>query len=120
MDFGGEVYVWAGRFADTDIRKAGNRLGKELFEKEYEFNGPINPLQLPTVDNYNEDEETIVTARPSWSFFQILKERTETSAFREKFFDWPEPGLSDNSRTLKTTYFEDKTVQKRVCRLYYH
>lgn len=120
MDFGGEVYVWAGRFADTDARKVGNRLGKELFDKEFKFCGPINPLQQPTIDNYNEDYEAVSTVRPSWSFFQILKERTETAAFREKFFDWPEPGLSDNSRTLKMTYFEDKTVQKKVSTLYYY
>ncbi|EDV26297.1 uncharacterized protein TRIADDRAFT_54138 [Trichoplax adhaerens] len=113
LDFGSEVYVWAGRFAETDARRAGNRLGQEMFDKEYQFAGPINPLLPISIDNYDEDEKKVSTARPPWGFFQILKERTETSAFREKFFDWPEPGLSDNSRTLKMTYFEEKTVKKK-------
>lgn len=49
LDFGSELYIWAGKRACGEERRLGVALGRELWEEEYDYSEcDINPIMPMT------------------------------------------------------------------------
>lgn len=111
FDFGAEMYVWLGKLASPELRKAAMTLGKELWEQGYSYpDCDINPLN-PTFDGPVKNQDS---KRPPWTIFAKSTQHMEPVLFKAKFFDWP------NMRSLitqkKQPSFEDSKVNS-ICDL---
>lgn len=96
LDFGSELYIWAGKRACGDERKVGLALGRELWEELYDYSDcDINPITPMTPLS----QAKLKGSRPDWGLCAKLTENVETILFKEKFIDWPD--TAQQSRILE-------------------
>jgi len=84
FDFGSEVYVYNGKNAPFETRKAGARLAQDLWSSGWDYSDcSINPV-------YGKKRDMICDSRPAWTILGRINSCMETIVFREKFLDWPD------------------------------
>ncbi|XP_050688505.1 supervillin-like isoform X3 [Eriocheir sinensis] len=111
LDFGSELYIWAGKRACGDERRQGVALGRELWEEEYDYSEcDINPIMPMTP----VAKAKLKGTRPEWGLCAKLTENVETILFKEKFIDWPD--LAQQSRIKEVKKELDRYVAP-VCEL---
>ncbi|CAF0899341.1 unnamed protein product [Rotaria sp. Silwood1] len=88
FDFGSEVYIWNGKYADKIKRNMGLQLAQQLWNDSFDFSecliNPFDPL-----DDKNELISPKGTKRPTWCIFGKQNQYVETLLFKGKFYDWP-------------------------------
>lgn len=87
LDFGTEVYSWIGRKASGAPRRKAADIGLELYNKGYQSQTLVHPYNI----NNKSFLSSELMPRPEWSVYGRMAEKTESVAFRRKFFDWPDP-----------------------------
>jgi len=86
LDFGTEVYSWIGRYTKGSPRRKAVDIGLEHYNKGYKTKSNVHPYNLN-----KESKSCDIQQRPDWSIYGRMAEKTESVAFRKKFFDWPDP-----------------------------
>lgn len=87
FDFGAEVYVWTGKLAGRQLREAGKRLARDLWEAGCDYSDcDISPVEGGPATG----------PRPQWGILGRVGQNMETILFREKFLDW-----KDSTRLIK-------------------
>lgn len=91
FNFGSEVYIWNGKNADIDARRAAIRLAHEQFSKDYNYEMcELNPLKFSQMaGDRNEAQVEKSETIPEWSILAKVTQHMETILFQEKFTDWP-------------------------------
>jgi len=93
FDFGSEIYVYNGKNAPFETRKAGARLAQDLWSSGWDYSDcSINPV-------YGKKTEMICDTRPAWTVLGRINSCMETIIFREKFLDWPDKTRVIGKRT---------------------
>jgi len=93
FDFGSEVYVYNGKNAPFEARKAGARLAQDLWSSGWDYSDcSINPV-------YGKNMDMICDTRPPWTILGRINSCMETIVFREKFTDWPDKSRVIGKRT---------------------
>ncbi|KAI9588659.1 hypothetical protein GQX74_004504 [Glossina fuscipes] len=94
FDFGSELYVWNGKNASSDAKRAAIKLAQEHFDEggvDY-TKCYLNPMNYSTIvglrDNYNFLKCS--NRRGDWCILGKITQNMETCLFKEKFSDWPE------------------------------
>lgn len=83
-DFGSELYVYSGKNAPFEARKAGARLAEELYSSGWDYSGcGLNPA-------LGRVQDMVAEQRPEWTVLGRINSCMETVLFREKFTDWPD------------------------------
>ncbi|XP_050095291.1 uncharacterized protein LOC126577592 isoform X3 [Anopheles aquasalis] len=95
FDFGSELYVWSGKNAVTECKRAALRLAQELYTASYSYDEcqlcPLNFCEL--AGDRQKDAGRLPkagTGRPEWTLIARVTQHMETVLFREKFLDWPD------------------------------
>lgn len=98
FNFGSEWYVWNGKNATSDIRRAAIKLVHEQFTGDYNYETcQLNPLNFSVVAGDRNDEKAsdansmakVGKKMPDWCLLAKVTQHMETILFREKFLDWP-------------------------------
>ncbi|XP_070070877.1 uncharacterized protein Svil isoform X4 [Drosophila takahashii] len=95
FDFGAEMYVWNGKNAPSDAKRAAMRLAQEHFGAEDSADYAdcyLNPLNYVAIVGRRENAKYAKrsTQRPEWCVLGKITQNMETVLFKEKFSDWPE------------------------------
>ncbi|XP_058466610.1 serine-rich adhesin for platelets isoform X7 [Malaya genurostris] len=95
FDFGSELYIWNGKNASSESKRAAIKLAQEMFMQEYSFEmcqlSPINFSEL-SGDRQRDVRRILKTGavRPEWCLIAKVTQHMETILFRQKFIDWPD------------------------------
>ncbi|KMY97105.1 uncharacterized protein Dsimw501_GD13687, isoform R [Drosophila simulans] len=95
FDFGSELYVWNGKNAPSDAKRAAMRLAQEHFGAENSADYAdcyLNPLNYVGIVGRRENTKYAkrCAQRPDWCVLGKITQNMETVLFKEKFSDWPE------------------------------
>ncbi|XP_043649611.1 serine-rich adhesin for platelets isoform X3 [Drosophila teissieri] len=95
FDFGSELYVWNGKNAPSDAKRAAIRLAQEHFGAENSADYAdcyLNPLNYVAIVGRRENTKYAkrCAQRPEWCVLGKITLNMETVLFKEKFSDWPE------------------------------
>ncbi|XP_044314129.1 uncharacterized protein LOC108052880 isoform X5 [Drosophila rhopaloa] len=95
FDFGSELYVWNGKNAPSDAKRAAMRLAQEHFGAEDSADYAecyLNPLNYVSIVGRRENSKYAKRSaqRPEWCVLGKITQNMETVLFKEKFSDWPE------------------------------
>ncbi|XP_030081129.1 uncharacterized protein LOC111597740 isoform X3 [Drosophila hydei] len=95
FDFGSELYVWNGKNASTDDKRAAMRLAQEHFDASDAADYGqcyLNPLNYASIVGRRESTKYAKRCpqRPDWCVLGRITQNMETVLFKEKFSDWPE------------------------------
>lgn len=93
FDFGSEMYVWSGKTAPLESKRAALNCAKEMWSKGYNYSEcAICPLNVASILGDRKQEKLSLKddQRPNWALFCKLTQHRETILFREKFLDWPD------------------------------
>lgn len=98
FDFGSEMYVWNGKNASSDAKRAAIKLAQEHFDQkkvEYE-KCYVNPLNFSSVVGQRDTYKFMKSSeRQDWCLLGKITQHMETCLFKEKFSDWPETERED-------------------------
>ncbi|XP_055843011.1 serine-rich adhesin for platelets isoform X8 [Episyrphus balteatus] len=98
FDFGSELYVWNGKNAPSDAKRAAIRLAQEHFDiKKVEYEKCyVNPLNFSSVVGQRSSYKFMKSSeREDWCLLGKITQHMETCLFKEKFSDWPETERED-------------------------
>lgn len=97
FDFGSEVYVWNGKNATSDCKRAAMKLAQEMFTNRYDYEiCELNPLNFSQITGDRSSYKFKKSDnRPEWCILAKVTQHMETILFREKFIDWPEVARED-------------------------
>ncbi|XP_049296395.1 uncharacterized protein LOC125770619 isoform X2 [Anopheles funestus] len=95
FDFGSELYVWSGKNAPSEGKRAALRLAQELYGGAYSYEEcQLNPLNFSELAGDRQRDarrlSKVGNNRPDWSLIARVTQHMETVLFREKFLDWPD------------------------------
>ncbi|XP_064539433.1 serine-rich adhesin for platelets-like isoform X3 [Drosophila montana] len=95
FDFGSELYVWNGKNAPTDDKRAAMRLAQEHFDAADAADYAqcyLNPVNYASIVGRRESSMYAkrCAQRPEWCVLGKITQNMETVLFKEKFSDWPE------------------------------
>lgn len=100
FDFGSELYVWNGKNAASDAKRAALKLAQEYFDAGNADYSEcyVNPLNFAKVVGNRGNNDTFSKRsdkREHWCIFGKITQNMETCLFKEKFLDWPEVERED-------------------------
>ncbi|XP_059216277.1 uncharacterized protein LOC106082465 isoform X10 [Stomoxys calcitrans] len=106
FDFGSEMYIWNGKNASSDYKRAAIKLAQEHYEdavldysKCY-----VNAMNYASIvgarDNYSFPKRS--DKRGDWCILGKITQNMETCLFKEKFADWPEVEREDLEKDYLT------------------
>ncbi|XP_062129122.1 uncharacterized protein LOC133840938 isoform X4 [Drosophila sulfurigaster albostrigata] len=95
FDFGSELYVWNGKNAPSDAKRAAMRLAQEHFGATDAADYAqcyLNPLNYAAIVGRRDSTKYAkrTAERPDWCVLGKITQNMETVLFKEKFSDWPE------------------------------
>ncbi|XP_030386006.1 supervillin-like isoform X1 [Scaptodrosophila lebanonensis] len=95
FDFGSELYVWNGKNAPSDAKRAAIKLAQEHFSAENAADYAqcyLNPINYAAIVGRRESTKYAKRSsqRPEWCVLGKITQNMETVLFKEKFSDWPE------------------------------
>ncbi|XP_055609749.1 supervillin isoform X12 [Uranotaenia lowii] len=95
FDFGSEVYVWNGKSASNEGKRAAIKLAQELFAQDYSYETcQLNPINFCELSGDRQRDSRRVpkagVVRPDWCLIAKVTQHMETILFRQKFLDWPD------------------------------
>ncbi|XP_055620077.1 uncharacterized protein LOC129764714 isoform X3 [Toxorhynchites rutilus septentrionalis] len=95
LDFGSELYVWNGKNATSEAKRAALRLAQEMYMQEYSYEMcQLNPVNFSEVSGDRRRDVRRVSktgsVRPEWCLIAKVTQHMETILFRQKFIDWPD------------------------------
>ncbi|XP_061394991.1 mucin-2 [Musca vetustissima] len=99
FDFGSEMYIWNGKNAPSDSKRAALKLAQEHYEDAMVDYSKcyVNPMQYASIvgarDNYSFPKRC--EKRGDWCILGKITQNMETALFKEKFADWPEVERGD-------------------------
>ncbi|KAL5291784.1 SVIL family protein [Megaselia abdita] len=99
FDFGTELYVWNGKNASSDDKRAALKLCQEHYSESSVDYGKcyVNPFNYSKiVGNRTVSSAPMTQAkREDWCLLGKITQHMETILFKEKFCDWPEVERED-------------------------
>uniref|UniRef100_A0A182M9S8 HP domain-containing protein n=1 Tax=Anopheles culicifacies TaxID=139723 RepID=A0A182M9S8_9DIPT len=95
FDFGSELYVWSGKNAPSEGKRAALRLAQELYGGGYSYEEcQLNPVNFSELAGDRQRDarrlSKVGNNRPDWCLIARVTQHMETVLFREKFLDWPD------------------------------
>ncbi|XP_038120349.1 serine-rich adhesin for platelets isoform X4 [Culex quinquefasciatus] len=95
FDFGSELYIWNGKNAGSEAKRAAIKLAQEMFMQEYSYDMcQLSPVNFAEVSGDRQRDVRRVTkagsVRPEWCLIAKVTQHMETILFRQKFLDWPD------------------------------
>lgn len=94
FDFGSELYVWNGKNASADDKRAALKLCQEHYSESTLDYGKcyVNPLNFSKIVGNRTASSAPMTPlkREDWCLLGKITQHMETTLFKEKFCDWPE------------------------------
>uniref|UniRef100_A0A1B0D7W5 Uncharacterized protein n=1 Tax=Phlebotomus papatasi TaxID=29031 RepID=A0A1B0D7W5_PHLPP len=96
FNFASEIYIWSGKNADGDAKRAALRLTQEMFNAGYDYEAcELNPVEFAALAGSREENIVEIVRRtkpmyPEWCLLARITQHMETILFREKFLDWPD------------------------------
>ncbi|XP_011290707.2 supervillin isoform X9 [Musca domestica] len=106
FDFGSEMYIWNGKNAPSDFKRAALKLAQEHYDDALVDYSKcyVNPMQYASIvgarDNYSFPKRC--DKRGDWCILGKITQNMETSLFKEKFADWPEVERGDLEKDYLT------------------
>ncbi|XP_054084560.1 uncharacterized protein LOC105220753 isoform X8 [Zeugodacus cucurbitae] len=99
FDFGSEMYVWNGKTASTNAKRAAIKLAQEHYDTgDVDYSSCyVNPVNYATIVGNRESYKFLrrCEKRGDWCILGKITQNMETSLFKEKFSDWPEVERED-------------------------
>ncbi|XP_054733801.1 supervillin-like isoform X2 [Anastrepha obliqua] len=99
FDFGSEMYVWNGKTAPTDAKRAAIKLAQEHFDTgTVDYSSCyVNPVNYAAIVGSRDSYKFLrrCEKRDNWCILGKITQNMETSLFKEKFSDWPEVERED-------------------------
>ncbi|XP_065086158.1 supervillin isoform X8 [Ochlerotatus camptorhynchus] len=95
FDFGSELYIWNGKNASSEAKRAAIKLAQELYSQEYSYDMcQLNPIKFTELSGDRQRDARRVaksgSVRPEWCLIAKVTQHMETVLFRQKFLDWPD------------------------------
>uniref|UniRef100_A0A1Q3F1G4 Putative actin regulatory gelsolin/villin family n=1 Tax=Culex tarsalis TaxID=7177 RepID=A0A1Q3F1G4_CULTA len=95
FDFGSELYIWNGKNAGSEAKRAAIKLAQEMFAQEYSYEMcALSPVNFAEVSGDRQRDVRRVakagSVRPEWCLIAKVTQHMETVLFRQKFLDWPD------------------------------
>ncbi|XP_021696384.1 uncharacterized protein LOC5577073 isoform X5 [Aedes aegypti] len=95
FDFGSELYIWNGKNASSEDKRAAIKLAQELYSQEYTYDMcQLNPINFTELSGDRQRDARRVpksgSIRPEWCLIAKVTQHMETTLFRQKFIDWPD------------------------------
>ncbi|XP_075160690.1 supervillin isoform X5 [Haematobia irritans] len=106
FDFGSEMYVWNGKNASTDSKRAAIKLAQEHYEDAIVDYSKcyVNPMNYASIvgarESYSFPKRS--DKRGDWCILGKITQNMETCLFKEKFSDWPEVEREDLEKDYLT------------------
>ncbi|XP_050337291.1 uncharacterized protein LOC126763630 isoform X13 [Bactrocera neohumeralis] len=99
FDFGSEMYVWNGKTASTNEKRAAIKLAQEHYDTgDVDYSSCyVNPVNYAAIVGNRESYKFLrrCEKRGDWCILGKITQNMETSLFKEKFSDWPEVERED-------------------------
>ncbi|XP_049314849.1 uncharacterized protein LOC105227966 isoform X13 [Bactrocera dorsalis] len=99
FDFGSEMYVWNGKTASTNAKRAAIKLAQEHYDTgDVDYSSCyVNPVNYAAIVGNRESYKFLrrCEKRGDWCILGKITQNMETSLFKEKFSDWPEVERED-------------------------
>ncbi|XP_046807051.1 uncharacterized protein LOC111675850 isoform X5 [Lucilia cuprina] len=106
FDFGSEMYIWNGKNASSNSKRAAIKLAQEHYDEgQVDYSKCyINPMHFSSIvgsrDSYKFPKRC--DKRGDWCILGKITQNMETSLFKEKFADWPEVEREDLEKDYLT------------------
>lgn len=106
FDFGSEMYIWNGKNALSNTKRAALKLAQEHYDEAVLDYSKcyVNPMHFSSIvgarENYKFPKRS--GKRGSWCLLGKITQNMETSLFKEKFADWPEVEREDLEKDYLT------------------
>lgn len=99
FDFGSEMYVWNGKTASTNAKRAAIKLAQEHYDTgDVDYSSCyVNPVNYAAIVGNRESYKFLrrCEKRGDWCILGKITQNMETALFKEKFSDWPEVERED-------------------------
>ncbi|XP_037823151.1 supervillin-like isoform X1 [Lucilia sericata] len=106
FDFGSEMYIWNGKNASSNSKRAAIKLAQEHYDEgQVDYSKCyVNPMHFSSIvgsrDSYKFPKRC--DKRGEWCILGKITQNMETSLFKEKFADWPEVEREDLEKDYLT------------------
>lgn len=93
FDFGSELYIWNGKNAGSEAKRAAIKLAQEMFMQEYSYDMcQLSPVNFAEISGDRQVRRVVKagSCRPEWCLIAKVTQHMETVLFRQKFLDWPD------------------------------
>ena len=107
FDFGSEMYIWNGKNAPSNTKRAALKLAQEHYDEAVLDYSKcyVNPMHFSSIVGAREHYKfpKRCDKRGSWCLLGKITQNMETSLFKEKFADWPEVEREDLEKDYLTS-----------------
>lgn len=106
FDFGSEMYIWNGKNAPSNAKRAAIKLAQEHYDEgQVDYSKCyVNPMHFSSIVGSRESYKfpKRCDKRGDWCILGKITQNMETSLFKEKFADWPEVEREDLEKDYLT------------------
>ncbi|KAM7355014.1 supervillin isoform 3-T3 [Cochliomyia hominivorax] len=106
FDFGSEMYIWNGKNAPSNAKRAALKLAQEHYDEgQVDYSKCyVNPMHFSNIVGARESYKfpKRCDKRGEWCILGKITQNMETSLFKEKFADWPEVEREDLEKDYLT------------------